>query len=529
MTEPGAKRPRRRETGPWSLRRRLALTVGGTILALMSVGVIVGFTLATLSDAIHRRVDIYGPARIQTEQLINAITNEETGLRGFIITGDESYLQPYNDGIRTETSLLPMLLTNIRQLPGAEPLYDNVLVAIDTWHRQVAAPTVEAVRKNGRAGAGLITDADAKAKFDAIRAAIAPLEDREQALARTAGTNLHNRLRRLAWTLAISEAALIAILVTAMFALRSWVTRPLRRLGSQAVAVAEGERDRRIIPDGPPEIRHLAEDMESMRQQLDSLIQQAETQAHDLQRSNAELEQFAYVASHDLQEPLRKVASFTQLLRKRYGGQLDERADTYIDFAVDGATRMQRLINDLLEFSRVDRQVETVNVLALDDALTDAIGSLSTAIEESQGQIAREPLPRVVGDRSMITQLFQNLVGNALKFHAPGITPFVHVAGRRLPDGMVEVAVSDDGIGIEPEYAEKVFIIFQRLRSREEYPGMGIGLALCRKVVEAHGGRIWVDPREEGRETPGTTVRFTLPGEPLPSTDVGESAKIDTS
>ena len=522
-------RGRQRTTGLWSLRRRLALTVASVIVALMAVGVIVGFTLSTLAQAVHQRTDIYSPARVETEELIGAITDEETGLRGYIITGKASYLAPYTNGLATETSLLPQLLVNIRKIPGAEPLYDTLLVAVDTWHRDVAAPTVEAVRMGGRNTVRLVTDAQAKAKFDAIRSAVAPLRTLEQKVAGDSRTTLHRRLRQLVWTLAISEAALIVILAMAMIALRRWVTRPLRELGAQAVAVAEGEQERRIVPAGPPEIRHLAEDIESMRQQLAGLVQQAEAQAHDLSRKNAELEQFAYVASHDLQEPLRKVASFTQLLRNRYRGQLDERADTYIDFAVDGATRMQMLINDLLEFSRVNRELESVHVIALDDALADAITALSTAVEESEGQIVREPLPRVVGDRSMITQVFQNLVGNALKFHAPDVTPLVHIAGRRLGDGMVEVAVSDDGIGIEPEYAEKVFLIFQRLRAREEYPGAGIGLALCRKVVEAHGGRIWIDPREEGRAAPGTTVRFTLPGEPLPATGGEGSTKIETS
>jgi light-regulated signal transduction histidine kinase (bacteriophytochrome) len=227
----------------------------------------------------------------------------------------------------------------------------------------------------------------------------------------------------------------------------------------------------------------------------------------DLARSNQELEQFAYVASHDLQEPLRKVASFCQLLQRRYAGKLDDRADQYIAFAVDGAERMQQLINDLLSFSRVGRTTFAFSEVALDDVVAAAKAQLEPARTDVDGTIELEPLPVVCGDSSLLRALFVNLIGNGLKFHREGVPPHVVVAAEQIGDEW-EVTVSDNGIGIDPEYIDKVFVIFQRLHARDVYAGTGIGLALAKKIVEFHGGRIGIDPP---RPEPGTTVRLTLP------------------
>ena len=226
---------------------------------------------------------------------------------------------------------------------------------------------------------------------------------------------------------------------------------------------------------------------------------------NDLLRSNRDLEQFAYVASHDLQEPLRMVTSYTQLLARRYGGQLSKEADEFIRFAVDGAIRMQALINALLTYSRVDTRgrplIETETGVALDHALEN----LSLAIRESGAEIDRGPLPRVVGDPVQIMQLFQNVVGNALKFRSPDTAPCITIRAEK--EGPFYLfSVSDNGIGIAPQYFERIFTIFQRLHTREEYPGTGIGLALCKRIVERHGGSISV------RSSPGegATFFFTL-------------------
>jgi len=227
-----------------------------------------------------------------------------------------------------------------------------------------------------------------------------------------------------------------------------------------------------------------------------------ETQAEELTRSNRDLEQFAYVASHDLQEPLRKVASFCQLLQRRYAGQLDERADQYIYFAVDGAQRMQRLINDLLAFSRIGRVTTGFVDVDLNSVVDEVIAQRSPA----GGRITRGDLPTVRGEEPLLTALLTNLVGNAVKFRKPDSRIEIHVDAARVGDEW-ELSVRDNGIGIGPEFAEKVFVIFQRLHSKEAYPGTGIGLAICKKIVEYHGGRIWVDTDHED----GTLIRFTIP------------------
>jgi PAS domain S-box-containing protein len=224
-----------------------------------------------------------------------------------------------------------------------------------------------------------------------------------------------------------------------------------------------------------------------------------------LERSNAELQQFAYIASHDLSEPLRMVSSYLQLLRRRYKGRLDGEADEFIDYAVDGATRMRGLIEALLAYSRAGLANDPAPV-DLGSVASDVLRTLAGAIVQSSAQVEVGRLPRVMGDRVQLEQVLQNLVANALKFRA-GNRARVWVRAERAPTGMVQVSVADAGIGIDPAHRERVFKMFQRLHGRESYEGTGIGLAICRKIVERHGGRIWVEERDGG----GTVFRFTLP------------------
>jgi PAS domain S-box-containing protein len=232
----------------------------------------------------------------------------------------------------------------------------------------------------------------------------------------------------------------------------------------------------------------VARDITEIKQTEEHLAKHSQA----LARSNADLEQFAYVASHDLQEPLRMVASFTQLLAMRYKGRLDAEADEYIYYAVDGANRMKRIIRDLLEYSRVGRSVKDPEMVDIEDALRHVIGNLQIVITESKATITHDPLPTIIADGMQIERLLLNLLGNAIKYRSDE-PPKIHISCQK-GDGMWRFCVSDNGIGIPPNYVEQIFVIFQRLHTRDRYEGTGIGLAICKKIVERHGGQIWVEP-----------------------------------
>ena len=319
------------------------------------------------------------------------------------------------------------------------------------------------------------------------------------------------------------------LLIVAMLTLgvRRTTIAPLARLAADARQVADGDFSHELGRRGPREVRDLGADVDSMRERILSDLAQVqgantslaqanaslEQRTQDLQRSNSELEQFAYVASHDLQEPLRKVASFCQLLQRRYGGQLDEKADQYIEYAVDGAKRMQLLINDLLAFSRVGRVEQERVPVGAAELLAQAEANLATAIRRARAEIEAGDLPVVMAEPTLLTAVFQNLISNAIKFRGER-SPRVRVSAERDGDFWV-FAVADNGIGISSDYAERIFVIFQRLHDKATYPGTGIGLAMTRKIVEYHGGRIWLDT------TARTGARFcftlpVIPGEPVP-------------
>jgi PAS domain S-box-containing protein len=245
------------------------------------------------------------------------------------------------------------------------------------------------------------------------------------------------------------------------------------------------------------EIRSLNADLE----------RRVDERTRELARSNADLEQFAYVASHDLQEPLRAVASYTQLLARRYRDRLDGDALRFIDRTVAAVTRMQALIRDLLAYSRVGTRGETFDPTPTEHVLREVLDDLQAAVADAGATVTHDPLPVVLADALQLRQLFQNLIGNAIKFRGDQ-PPRVHVSAR--PEGAHWLfTVRDNGIGIEPEYADRIFVIFQRLHSRSAYPGTGVGLAICKRIVERHGGRIWV----ESEPGVGTTICLRLPAQ----------------
>jgi light-regulated signal transduction histidine kinase (bacteriophytochrome) len=313
--------------------------------------------------------------------------------------------------------------------------------------------------------------------------------------------------------LVILAALLFAGLVVGLtFALRRLVVVPVERVAEGMRRVRAGDLETRVAESGGGEVRTLERGFNAMTAALADSRATSEERRTELERSNADLEQFAYVASHDLGEPLRVVAGFSELLERRYKGQLDERADRYIGHMVDAVTRMRELIDDLLEYARVGRADRAFTRVDLDAVMHDVRTSLQRRIEDRDGTLDVGPLPEVHGDERQLGQLLQNLCANALKFTRDGVPPVVRVRADRDTDGWV-VAVSDNGIGMAPEHRERVFQMFQRLHSREHYEGTGIGLAICEKIVMRHGG----DIRVASEEGVGSTFSFTLP-DPEPDT-----------
>ncbi|HYY82465.1 MAG TPA: ATP-binding protein [Actinomycetes bacterium] len=266
-----------------------------------------------------------------------------------------------------------------------------------------------------------------------------------------------------------------------------------------------GKDDLRLVAE-VARIAGLAIDNSHLYQQAEEARQELERSNRDLQRSNTELEEFAYIVSHDLAEPLRTMTGFTQLLQRRYQGQLDAEADTFLNFVVDGAARMRALLGDLLTYSRAGRHDLELQPVDVAELVERSLLDLAPVIEEQKASVEVGPLPTVQGDPTQLGQVVQNLLGNALKFHPPGASPRIRVSGTRV-EGAWRISVADNGIGIDPAQQERVFRMFQRLHGRGEYSGTGVGLAVCKRIVERHRGRIWFERNEGG----GTVFCFTVP------------------
>jgi hypothetical protein len=486
-------------------------TVGAVVLSLVALGAMAlgAFALSGLTTARAQVLSRVTPAVDAGQELTVALLDQETGVRGFALSGGrEEFLAPYESGRSAGDDALAALSARTD-----EPVASEVAALAEGlrgWRQGYADPLVAAVR----AGAPAPDAVAGRALYDTVRARSGALVERLQEEQRQGRTAVADATSFLVLAAVIVAGVMIAILVTVAVGLRRTVLRPVSDLAEQVRSVVSGDGVRPVRVDGPREIAQLGADVEAMRLRILTDLQESrevnsrlDDQARELERSNRDLEQFAYVASHDLQEPLRKVSSFCQLLQRRYGGQLDERADQYIGFAVDGAQRMQQLINDLLAFSRVGRTTEGFVPVPLGDVLAAATTQLEAVRADTGGEIVvADDLPVVDGDPQLLRQLFVNVLGNGLKFHRDGVPPVVRVAAERDGDEWA-VTVTDNGIGIDEEYADKVFVIFQRLHARDRYPGTGIGLALSKKIAEFHGGRI----RLTTPESPGTTVRITFP------------------
>lgn len=512
---------------PRSLRTRFNRSVAAVLALLMVLVGVVAYFLWSAKQKGDELVEQWVPAYSINQNLLTAMVNEETGLRGYAIAQDEALLEPYNVYALLESQATGTLRRYLYDHPELLALYDDLAAAIAQWHEDVSDPVIAQVQAGDPAAAQAATAPEAKDTFDRIRTASGVLTDAIDDQ-RTEAEAARERAFVYLWVvIAIGAAVLLATGLALARGLRRQVLLPIEGLVGQTRLVADGALDREIRQDGPREIEELAADVDAMRENLASQIARLERartriqeRSAELARSNADLEQFAYVASHDLSEPLRKVTNFCQLLERQYSDQLDDKARQYIAFMVDGAKRMQVLINDLLDFSRVGRTTDHFAPVDLDGALDRALTNLDDKLREAGAEVERGPLPTVPGDPTLLTALLQNLVGNAVKYRSPDRFPVVRISGELRAD-VVLVTVEDNGIGIDPQYAERIFAIFQRLHLRDQYGGTGIGLALCRKIVEFHRGALWLVERapEAG---PGATFQFTLPLHQAPTETVDD-------
>lgn len=515
MTTPSGPRPRRvpalrvdaDEVPRFGIGHWYGLGVIVLALALIAACVAIGMTVqggARARADLLRHVD---PAVLAAGRLSTAVSTEDATVRAYALTHDAAAPAEYRRAVADEKAATADMTRLLRGVPHAGPAraaLDRLTAATAAWRTGYADLVVAGSAPAPVAG---------EQRFQVVRAAVSAERDRLAELQRRSARHLAGEADHLYGTMVIGAIVLVSGAAALTLLIRRTVLRPVSELTGQVRRVSQGDFSHPLEVSGPAEIAELAAHVDAMRNHILQEWREAsearaklDEQATELRRSNAELEQFAYVASHDLQEPLRKVASFCQMLERRYSDVLDDRGRQYIDFAVDGAKRMQALINDLLNFSRVGRVNRDMEVLSCETALKGALDNLGLARSESDAGITWDPLPEVRGDATLLTQLFQNLIGNAIKFRSEE-PPRVRISVVR-EDGDWEFACADNGIGIDAVYADRIFLIFQRLHPKDEYAGTGIGLALCKKIVEYHGGRIWLDT-EPGHA--GTTIRWTLP------------------
>jgi len=432
-----------------------------------------------------RMVDHTREVQVTIQDLLSELSDAETGRRGFVATGRSDYMALVDGAATKSTAIIHKLADLTRDNPVEQlnvPLLErlvndriDLLKQTSKFGGQEAALQEE--KRNGLAASSQLSKvlADMMAEENRL------LESRKQATG----------------TADFEAGALLVAGSIAAILLLLWAYRIVSRYAA--------DRDR-----AESEVREANQKLQEKIGQLDRLNRELEERVKErtlgLERSNHDLQQFAFVASHDLQEPLRMVSSYLGLLSKATQGKLDADAEKYIAFAVDGATRMQTLIRDLLAYAQISTQATALTRTRLAEVVSQARYALLASIRETGAEIAIEPLPEVEVDPLKMSLVFQNLLSNAIKFRQPGGKPSIQIEARK-EDNEWRISVRDQGIGFDPKYAKKIFGAFQRLHGKDAYPGTGIGLAICSRIIDGHGGRIWAEAAPGG----GAVFHFTLP------------------
>ena len=452
------------------------------------------------------------------EETEGDLVDMETGYRGFLLTGQEQFLDPYTAGLASYPDRLRQLEELTADNPPQVARWRNIADLTQQWTQQITEPRI-ALRRQVPAGAlpsaelvDLVGAGGGRDQFTAIRQVFDQAIAAEQGLLATRLDDAQAANQRLFATLLVGTAFALLVGVSAALLLTRDITEAVERVAAAAMAVAGGDLKRRIRLDRHDEVGQAADAIDEMADRLQATIIDLENSSAELlrkqvelERSNRELQDFASVASHDLQEPLRKVRAFGDRLSAKYGSELTDQGRDYLARMQDAAARMQALINDLLTFSRVTTRAQPFVAVDLNDLVRQVASDLEVRIQQSDATLEIEPLPTLDADPLQMRQLFQNLLTNALKFQRPDVAPVVRVYSDAAEDADgVRVCVQDNGIGFDEKYLDRIFTIFQRLHGRIEYEGTGVGLAVCRKIVERHGGTI------TAHSTPGEGATFIV-------------------
>jgi signal transduction histidine kinase len=467
-------------TKTWSIEKKTRVLLGLASGILVTLNVLFFWSFIKQKETTEQ----VAQSRLilqKLEKVVSSVKDAETGQRGYLLTGQESYLEPYRVTVKT----IARQIEEINTLTATDPYQQQQLRILQPLIAQKLAELKKTIdlrkTQDFNTALSVVLSNQGQEIMDQIRNTIEQMQDAKN-------EQLKNRLKTREQTVNRSQLIFLSGIILNLFAFY---------LVYRAI-----QRETRERQQAEASLKQLNEELEARVQERTAKLKEANV---NLVHSNRELEQFAYVASHDLQEPLRAVNSYAQLITRKYQGNLDAKADKYLGYIMEGATRMQQLINDLLEFSRVGTRGKPLKPTDCEAVLRQVLDNLKVAIAENYALVTHDPLPTIIGDEIHLIQLLQNLIGNAIKFRNEE-PPQVHISAREQENEWL-FEVRDNGIGLESEYFERIFTIFQRLHSKSEYPGTGIGLAVCKKIVERHGGRIWV----ESEIGAGTTFYFTTP------------------
>src|SRR6478672_2921626 len=481
---------------------RMAL-VGGLIALLLGAAfVLLVFAVAKQRDA--------GKLALRSQEAITAgtelektVISLENGLRGYVASGRDRQLEPWNAGLKAYPAQVKKLERLVSDVPSQQAQVRAIKGQIDDYVNLWATPLLRLARQRLEVAQSVAITGTGRVRIDQLRQSFARLFAQEQALAikrERSAENTSSRAIAAGWS---GLVLLILLAAAASFYLRRSVVQPVLTVAQASRRLAEGDMSARVPPVRDDEIGDLARAFNSMADSLEASSDALAERSRELERSNRELEQFASVTSHDLQAPLATISMYAQLLEQRHAEDLNG-GQQLVDGINAATVKARTLIRDLLEYSRAGRGELLNEPVEMRDVLTEALEMLAGPIEQSGADVTVEELPVILGDPRKLRQVFLNLISNALKF-AEGI-PVVRVSAE-VQGNTAIFAVTDNGIGMDPNQAERIFQPFARLHGEDDYPGTGIGLAVCERIIEQHGGRIWA------QSTPGqgSTFRFTLP------------------